>query len=158
MSKPEDDEALRHETETEGLDRNWISLLQELRVVQTGVQLLTGFLLMLPFQDRFSTLSDVMKQVYLVTVLCSIASTVLLIAPVATHRLLFRRHQLEKLVTAAHRYALGGLTLLGLTLTGVVTLMFDVVVGGAAATGAAAGVAVMFSLVWLVLPLRSRPN
>lgn len=158
MSGTEDDAALRNETEAEGLDRNWTSLLQELRVVQTGVQLLTGFLLMLPFQDRFATLNDVMKGVYLATVMCSIASTVLLIAPVATHRILFRQHRLASLVTAAHRYALAGLILLGLALTGVVTLMFDVVVGEIAAFCAAAAVAAMFSFVWLVVPLYSRRN
>lgn len=156
MSNTGDGESLRNETETEGLDRNWISLLQELRVVQTGVQLLTGFLLTLPFQDRFDALSDAMRGVYLATVLCSIASTVLLIAPVATHRILFRRHRLDRLVTAAHRYAMAGLVLLGLALTGVVAIMFYLVVGEVAAICAAAGVALTFALVWLVVPLRSR--
>ncbi|MGV0624090.1 DUF6328 family protein, partial [Mycobacterium kansasii] len=109
VDHPEDDQqwdrSQRGETEIERLDRNWNSLLQELRVVQTGVQLLTGFLLTLPFQQRFDVLGGPMRIVYLVTVGCSVGATVLLIAPVAIHRLLFRRHRLQALVSAAHRCA-----------------------------------------------------
>ncbi len=90
----------RRETELERLDRNWTSLLQELRVVQTGVQLLTGFLLMLPFQQRFEVLG--LHTVYLATVAFSVGATILLVAPVGMHRLLFRRHRLVVLVSAAH--------------------------------------------------------
>ncbi|MDT0264450.1 DUF6328 family protein [Jatrophihabitans sp. DSM 44399] len=67
------DQQARHETPTERLDRNWTDLLQELRVVQTGVQLLTGFLLTLPFQARFEKLSTFQQDVYLITVGCSVA-------------------------------------------------------------------------------------
>src|ERR1700758_3978433 len=95
VDHPEDDQqwdrSHRDETEQERLDRNWNNLLQELRVVQTGVQLLTGFLLTLPFQQRFTVLSHTMQMVYLVTVGCSVGATVLLITPVGIHRLLFRR-------------------------------------------------------------------
>ncbi len=122
----------RDETETERLDRNWASLLQELRVAQTGVTLLTGFLLTLPFQQRFTELDSVMRAVYLVTVACSIGSTVLLVAPVGMHRLLFRRHRLEALVSASHSYAIAGLLLLGVALAGVSTMIFDLVVGRSA--------------------------
>ena len=108
----------RDETEAQRLDRNWSSLLQELRVAQTGVQLLTGFLLILPFQPRFTQLDSVMRTVYLVTVACSIGATVLLVAPVAMHRVLFRRHRLKTLVGVSHRYAIVGTMLLGLALAG----------------------------------------
>lgn len=122
VDHPEDDQRWdrerRGETETERLDRNWNSLLQELRVVQTGVQLLTGFLLTLPFQQRFDVLDPPMRITYLATVGCSVAATVLLIAPVGIHRLLFRRHRLRVLVSAAHRCAYAGLALLGSALTG----------------------------------------
>src|ERR1700742_1944101 len=109
VDHPEDDQrwdrSQRGETEIERLDRNWNSLLQELRVVQTGVQLLTGFLLTLPFQQRFDVLDTTMRVVYLITVGSSVCATVLLEAPVAIHRLLFRRHRLEFIVSAAHRLA-----------------------------------------------------
>lgn len=143
----------RSETEMQRLDRNWASLLQELRVVQTGVQFLTGFLLVLPFQQRFEELNQTMRALYLATVACSVSSTVLLIAPVAMHRLLFRQHKLRPLVSAAHRLAFAGLSLLGLALVGVTVIIFDTVAGHAAAI--VAGTCVLVALVgfWLALPL-----
>src|ERR1700756_3552122 len=98
----------RGETEIERLDRNWNNLLQELRVVQTGVQLLTGFLLTLPFQQRFTALGRAERVDYLLAVALAAASTALLIAPVALHRLLFRQHARRGLVSVAHRLALLG--------------------------------------------------
>ena len=118
-------DADRDETEAERLDRNWSSLLQELRVAQTGVQLLTGFLLTLPFQARFTELDGTMRTVYLVTVACSIGSTVLLVAPVGMHRVLFRRHRLDAIVSASHAFAIAGLLLLGVALGGVGVVIFD---------------------------------
>ncbi|CAN5724634.1 DUF6328 family protein [soil metagenome] len=150
------DRAARSETETERLDRNWSSLLQELRVVQTGVQLLTGFLLTLPFQQRFDILDDDMRTVYLATVGLSVAATVLLIAPVAMHRLLFRRHRLKALVAAAHRCAYAGLLLLGLALAGVSAVVFDAVAGRSAALIAGGCAVVAFAAFWLALPLGMR--
>lgn len=146
----------RGETEIERLDRNWASLLQELRVVQTGVQLLTGFLLTLPFQSRFDVMSQPIRAVYLVTVGCSVAATVFLIAPVGMHRLLFRRHRLSVLVAAAHRCAYGGLLLLGLALTGVTVIIFDAVAGVAAGVIAGACALALFAVSWLLVPLLLR--
>jgi hypothetical protein len=150
------DESQRQETGTERLDRNWASLLQELRVVQTGVQLLTGFLLTLPFQQRFDILHNGMQTVYLITVGASVASTVLLIAPVAMHRLLFRRHRLAVLVSAAHRYAYAGLLLLGIALSGMTVIVFDAVAGQPAAIVAGCCALVLFVVFWLVVPLSMR--
>lgn len=157
VDHPERDQAwdstARSETEVQRLDRNWISLLQELRVVQTGVQLLTGFLLTLPFQSRFDGLSTAMRVVYLATVGCSVAATVLLEAPVGMHRLLFRRHRTQYLVSAAHRFAYAGLLLMGLALTGVTVIIFGAVAGPA--TGAIAGACAIVAQLgfWVVLPL-----
>lgn len=150
------DASARQETETERLDRNWYSLLQELRVTQTGVQLLTGFLLTLPFQQRFTQLGSTTHVVYLVTVACSIGSTALLIAPVAMHRLLFRRHRLRTLVSTAHRCALGGLALLGAALCGVAVVIFATVSGWAAGWAAGILTAVMLAFCWMALPLFAR--
>ena len=147
------DETARSETPTERLDRNWASLLQELRVVQTGVQLLTGFLLTLPFQNRFDRLSDGVRALYLVTVACSVGATVLLIAPVGMHRLLFRRHRLKTLVSAAHRAAYAGLLLLGAALAGVVVVIFDAVAGSQAALIAGACTLLVLVAFWVALPL-----
>ncbi|MBX7434762.1 hypothetical protein JDV09_22080 [Mycobacterium sp. Y57] len=151
-----DDPVLRNETASERLDRNWTSLLQELRVVQTGVQLLTGFLLTLPFQSRFDMLSDAMQMLYLATVSAAVVSTALLIAPVAMHRLLFRRRRLASLVTAAHRCAYAGLLLLGLAVAGMTIIIFDVVAGRPAALFAGACALVLFVAFWLVAPMTMR--
>ena len=147
------DDTARSETEMQRLDRNWVSLLQELRVVQTGVQLLTGFLLTLPFQPRFDGLSTTMRVVYLATVGCSVGATVLLEAPVGIHRLLFRRHRLLSVVSIAHRLAYSGLLLMGLALAGVAVIIFGVVAGHTA--GAIAGICALTAQVyfWVVVPL-----
>jgi hypothetical protein len=147
------DDTARSETEMQRLDRNWVSLLQELRVVQTGVQLLTGFLLTLPFQPRFDGLSTAMRVVYLATVGCSVAATVLLEAPVGIHRLLFRRHRRLSVVSIAHRLAYSGLLLMGLALAGVAVIIFGVVAGHTA--GAIAGICALTAQVyfWVVVPL-----
>ena len=136
----------RDETATQRLDRNWTDLLQELRVVQTGVQVLTGFLLTLPFQQRFTELTAFGRVLYLVTVAASVLATGLLVAPVMIHRLLFRRHARAVMVTGAHRMAVAGTSFLGVALTGVVLLVADVVFGrtaghhrGVAGRRAAAG-------------------
>ena len=160
VDRPEDDQqwdqSVRSETGTERLDRNWSSLLQELRVVQTGVQLLTGFLLTLPFQQRFDVLDDDMRMVYLATVACSVASTVLLIAPVGMHRVLFRQHRLDSLVSAAHRMAYAGLLLLGLAMAGMTTVIFDAVAGGTAGAVAGATVLAAFGALWILVPVWMR--
>jgi hypothetical protein len=152
------DDQARDETPTQRLDRNWSDLLQELRVVQTGVQLLTGFLLTLPFQARFSALSQWDETVYLVTVSCSVAATGLLIAPVSLHRLLFRQHARRLMVSAAHRLALAGLFFLACAIVGVVLLIFDFLHGPTAGRIGAAVTAVALAGLWLLVPtaLRAR--
>jgi hypothetical protein len=157
VDHPESDQAwdatARSETETQRLDRNWLSLLQELRVVQTGVQLLTGFLLTLPFQPRFDGLNTTMRMVYLATVGCSVGATVLLEAPVGMHRLLFRQHRIQFLVSAADRFAYAGLLLMGAALTGVTVIIFGAVAGPT--TGAIAGTCAVLAQLgfWVLLPL-----
>jgi Family of unknown function (DUF6328) len=146
----------RDETEAERLDRNWSGLLQELRVAQTGVQLLTGFLLILPFQSRFTGLDSIMRVVYLVTVSCSIGATVLLVAPVSMHRLLFRQHRLKTLVHVSHRYAVVGIFLLGTAMAGVAVIIFDSVAGRTGAWIAGAATLLALAVFWYATPLRER--
>jgi hypothetical protein len=97
-----------------------------------------------------------MRIVYLMTVACSIAATVLLIAPVGMHRLLFRRHRLSVLVSAAHRCAYAGLVLLGLALVGMTMVIFYAVAGRTAAIVAGALALAAFAVAWLVVPLWMR--
>ncbi|WP_280339236.1 DUF6328 family protein [Nocardia neocaledoniensis] len=147
---------VRGENHIQRLDRNWASLLQELRVVQTGVQLLTGFLIVLPFQPRFDAMSTPMRVLYLVVLSASIGATALLVAPVAAHRIVFRRHQLEWLVDSSHQLALGGVALLGIALVGVAVLLFDVVAGPVAAIVAGVLFGALFVVTWLVRPVLER--
>jgi hypothetical protein len=142
----------RHETPTERLDRNWTDLLQELRVVQTGVQLLTGFLLTLPFQQKFSRLTDGERGVYLVAVAASIVATGFLQAPVSLHRALFRKHRRKETVLAAHKLAIVGIVFLALAVVAVALLIFDVVVGTAGGIIAAAITGLMLLILWLIVP------
>ena len=145
-------EQARDETPMQRLDRNWADLLQELRVVQTGVQLLTGFLLTLPFQARFAQLSGYEQATYLITVALAVAATGFLIAPVSLHRTLFRQHAREVLVTVSHRLALVGLALLGAAIVGVVLLIFAVVAGATAGIVAAVAAFVLLVSLWVGLP------
>jgi hypothetical protein len=150
------DEARRGETETQRLDRNWSDLLQELRVVQTGVQLLTGFLLTLAFQQRFTTLDTDARDVYLATVAAAVVATSALVAPVSIHRVLFRRHARASLVAVTHRCAVAGITFLGLAVCGTVDVITTVVVGDTAGYIGATAAAVLFVTLWLCLPLAMR--
>ncbi|MFC7406646.1 DUF6328 family protein [Georgenia alba] len=142
----------RHETDDERADRNWNELLQELRVTQTGVQLLTGFLLTLPFQPRFAELDDVQLGIYLTLVLLAALTTMLVTAPVSMHRLLFQRRLKAETVRTGHRVAMAGLASLGLVVVGTVLLVFDVVLGREVALPVAGGVLLLIAVAWLVVP------
>lgn len=146
----------RDETRDERLDRNWGELLQELRVSQMGVQILAGFLLTLPFQQRFAGLSGYERGLYLVTVLVACVATMLLIAPVAIHRALFRRHQKGRVVAAADVLARAGLATLGLAVTGVVTLVFTVVLGDGEGVVVGALLLLAIATFWWFVPHRLR--
>ena len=150
------DREQRNETALERLDRNWVDLLQELRVIQTGVQLLTGFLLILPFQARFEQLTLFQQNVYLLTLAAAVIATGFLIAPVSLHRFLFRQHARRITVDVAHRLAQIGLSLLALAMIGVVLLIFDLVLGLTGGLIAAGSVAVVLIGLWVVLPLAIR--
>ncbi|PUA80167.1 DUF6328 family protein [Nocardioides currus] len=139
----------------ETLDRNWNELLQELRVTQTGVQILTGFLLTVPFSDRFADLDRLQRTSYLVVMAGAVLTTGLVVAPVAFHRILFRQRERRWLVEAGNRCARVGLMLLGLTSSGALFLVFDVVAGTTAGLVALAVSLVFFVVCWLVVPVVS---
>jgi Family of unknown function (DUF6328) len=148
------DGAERNETATERADRNWNELLQELRVTQTGLQILTGFLLTIPFQQRFDELPAALRIVFLVALGLAVVSTVLVVAPVASHRILFRRRAKTELVSAADRLTKAGLTTLAITIVAVVVLVFGFVAGTTAAVLAGGLAAAFFVFQWVVVPSR----
>ncbi|WP_426244839.1 DUF6328 family protein [Nocardioides sp. LHG3406-4] len=135
------------------IDRNWNELLQELRVTQTGVQILTGFLLTVPFTERFEDLDRLQVTTYLVVMAGAVLTTGLVVAPVAFHRVLFRRRQRRWLVEAANRCARVGLALLALTSSGVLFLVFDVALGTAPGLVALGVALTFFAVCWAVVPL-----
>ena len=104
----------RNETREEQLDRNWAELLQEMRVLQMGVQILAGFLLTLPFQERFEDLDDFQVGLYLANVVIAALTTALILLPVSVHRRLFRKRLKETLVSSGDRIA--KITLAGIAL------------------------------------------
>ncbi|MGN6331623.1 MAG: DUF6328 family protein [Motilibacteraceae bacterium] len=149
-------QAVRGETEQQRIDRNFTELLQEVRVAQTGVQILFAFLLGLAFTQRFTELGAAGDVVYLATLLLAALAAGLLIAPVAFHRLVYARRLKRQVVEVGHRCALAGLGALVLTLAGAVHLAAALVVGGLFAPLLAAGLAVVLGCLWFVLPVLSR--
>jgi hypothetical protein len=135
------------------LTRNWNELLQELRVAQTGTQILTGFLLTVPFSARFTDLDDLQRYTFLVVLSGSVLTTMFVIAPVAFHRWLFRQRQRLWIVEAANVCARIGLALLALTVSGVLFLVLDIVVGTTAGLVGLAVALACFGLLWGVVPL-----
>jgi hypothetical protein len=142
----------REETPQERSTRKWNEMLQELRVAQTGVQVLTGFLLTLPFSSRFDEIEQAEKVAYLITVSASILAAGFLISPVAFHRVLFGKHEKEWLVEAANQAARAGLTLLAVTMCGVVFLVFSLVVDRTSAYVASGVTLAVLAGLWLVVP------
>ncbi len=142
----------REETAEQRSDRNWVELLQELRVMQTGVQILTGFLLTLPFQQRFTELDAYQVTVYLVLVVLSVATTGMLVAPVSLHRALFRRRLKEEVVTGGDRLTRVALVLLAFVVTGTALLIFDVVLSRTAGIVVGACMLLVLLGLWLVVP------
>src|ERR1700712_4011837 len=142
-------ETSRDETDAERYDRNWSELIQELRVAQTGVQVLAGFLLTLPFSTRFGDIGDGHRVVFLVAFSLAVVTVGLMTAPVALHRFLFAHHEKDVIVRAGDLYAKCGVASLGLTLVTVVVLIFGVVVNDTA--GIIAGVAVFafYGVTWV---------
>lgn len=142
----------RDETPLEKADRNWGDILQELRAVQTGTQIITGFLLAVAFQPRFAELEPYERSLYLVLVVLAGFATVLGLAPVIMHRQLFGLRQKERLVRNANHLLVALLVVVSLLAAGVTSLIFDVVVGRTAGY-LALGIAVVVLIVfWTVVP------
>lgn len=148
----------RNETASERADRNWDDLMQELRVMQTGTQILTGFLLAVAFQPLFSELDAVQRALYVTLVLLAATATVLALAPVGLHRFLFARRMKPELVSAADRLVKANLIVIGAVTVGVTTFILDMVIGRTAAVIAGAAGLVVALLLWLVLPMRLMRN
>ncbi|MYW63557.1 hypothetical protein GTY65_05620 [Streptomyces sp. SID8379] len=142
----------RNETRLERADRNFGELLQELRVIQTGVQFLFAFLLTLAFTQRFPSLDTTQRATYLTTLLLTVVAAALFTAPAAVHRVLFHLGAKEQIVRVSSRLAAYGMTALVLALTGSVLLVVDVTVGRGGGIAAGAGTFVVCAGLWGLLP------
>jgi uncharacterized protein DUF6328 len=146
----------RDESTAERDDRNLAELLQELRVAGLGVQVLFGFLLSLPFTNRFARLSHGQRDLYLATLVLSALATALLLGPVAYHRLVFRRGQKEGLVRTASVMAIAGLAVVGLAVSAAVLLVTSFVASGATTVLITVVIVCVFGSLWFALPLARR--
>ena len=141
----------------ETINRNWTELVQELRSTQTGVLVLTAFLLTLPYSDKFDTIDSVQRIAYLLVLTGAIATTAVVMSPIAYHRILFRRGRRPWLVATANRLARTALALVALTTSGVVFLTFDLTVGRISAAVASLVALIGYLVLWVGVPLRARP-
>ena len=143
----------RDETPVERADRNWNEVLQELRVMQTGTQILTGFLLALAFQPAFADLSAGQRLLYLILVVLAAVSAIIALAPVALHRFLFQRRAKPRVVAYGHGSLVASLVTVSMLLVGVVAFVFDVVVDAPAAWIAVVALGVLVVVMWVVAPV-----
>ncbi|MGP4047327.1 DUF6328 family protein [Streptomyces sp. 2A115] len=146
----------RNETPLERADRNFSELLQELRVTQTGVQILFAFLLTLAFTPRFPSLDTVQRATYVTTLLLGVVAAVLFTAPAALHRRLFQQGAKPQVVEVSSRLAQAGMAVLALALTGSVLLVVDVAVGRVGGVAAGTGTLVVCVGLWGLVPLLVR--
>ena len=146
------------EKEHERMARELVELLQELRVVLPGVQVLFAFLLTVPFSARFGGVSAAQQAVYFGTLVCTALSAALLIAPSAHHRILWRQQAREHRLRVANRLAIAGMVLLVPAMVGVIFVITDILFGSVPAAAATAAISAFFLYVWFVMPIRYRMN
>ena len=144
------------ESHEERINRELIELLNELRVALPGVHVLFAFLLGVPFTQRFGEVTDIQKDVYFLTFLCTATATALLIAPSAYHRLDWRRGDKEHLLVVSNRLAISGTAFLALAISGAVFVVTDILFDPTSAAVVAAVTAAFFGWFWYGLPLLRR--
>ncbi len=138
--------------------REVVELLQELRIVLPGVQILFAFLLTVPFAQRFAELTGLQRNVFFATLLCTAAATALLIAPSAHHRLLFRQGAREHRLRVGNLLTIFGLIFLVPAMVGVIFVITDLMFGLMGAVAVTVLMALVFGLLWFALPLWYRRN
>ena len=146
----------RSDAEQERLNRELSEMLQEVRVAMPGVQLLFGFLLAVPFNQRFGQTTSAERGIYLFTLLCSAAASALFIAPTAFHRLLFRQRDKPAIIAFGSRMVIAALVALALAMTGSVLLVTSFLFANSVAALATIGVFLGFAWLWFGLPLLRR--
>ena len=146
----------RNESEAQRLDRNFNEQLQELRIAQAGVQILFAFLLTIPFQQRFSEITDLQRWIYLIALMAAAISVITFTAPVALHRTLFRVGLKDFIVSYTGRLMVVGLVSLVLAIVGGVVLVLDVLSSHVAALVTGGVLLVIAAVLWIVVPLSKK--
>ncbi len=154
--KSQEAESERDESPSQRLDRNTVELLNELRIAGTGIQVMFAFLLIVPFNTGWKQVDGFERTVYFITLLVVALSAFLLMAPPIHHRLLFRHGEKPFLIRVGNYMAIGGMVCLGLGFIGILVLVSDVVVGGAAPAVVGVLAAAVIAGLWFVLPLLRR--
>jgi hypothetical protein len=134
------------------------SLLQELRVLLQGVQVLTGFLIVLPFYQAFAKIERTEQWVYLVTFACSLSSLILFSAPAAQHRLNWPLHDRARFHALATRVIIIGLVPFSLALILGTQLVVSQVFGGLPSLLAAVTVGVLIAAAWWLFPVLTKSD
>lgn len=146
----------RHETEEEKADRKWGELIQEVRVAQTGVQILFAFLLTVVFTPRYPRLDDTDQTIYIVTVVLGAAATGALVGPVALHRMVAGRQVKPQAVVWASRLTFAGLVLLLATMTAALLLVLRVATDDGYVPWLVAGIVAWYLACWFAVPMWTR--
>ena len=146
----------RRERSKDELDQEWGELVEEHRLAMPGVQVLFGFLLILPFQNRFEGLTTEQEYVYFSALICATLAIVLLITPTAAHRIRWRQADKEALLQTATRTAIAATVFMAASMTGSVYLITDFLFGDLATAIVVAGVGAAFVGFWYVFPLFRR--
>jgi hypothetical protein len=141
------------ESEEGRRDRELIELLNELRVALPGVQVLFAFLLAVPFAQRFADVTETQREAYTVALLCTLAGSVFLIAPTTFHRIRFRDRDKELLLRLGNRFTIIGMVFLAVAMTASVFLVTDLLYDATIAVILSVLTAVLFAVVWFLLPL-----
>lgn len=146
----------RREASYERADRNLSELLQELRVALPGIQVVFGFLLTVPFTERFEALTPSQEKLYFATLLCTALTTALFVAPSANHRMLFHKRDKEYIVRVANRLTIAGLASMAVSMCGAILLISDLVFDALVPAVTTCGAAIVFAWLWFVRPIRRR--
>jgi uncharacterized membrane protein len=144
------------EDHDERVNRELMELLNELRVILPGIQVLFAFLLTVPFSQRFAGISTSQRNLYFVAVLCTAASTVLLIATPNYHRFLFRESDKERLLRLANRLTVTGTAFLAVAIVAALRLITDLLYDGAAVAAVTVAATALTGWLWFALPIGRR--
>lgn len=141
------------ESREDKLDRELVELLQEMRIMLPGIEVIFGFLLTVPFTARFTQLSNLQTSTYFTVFISTALATALLVAPSAYHRLRWRQYDKEHLLRVANKFAIAGLAFFAVSMSGIAFIVTDVVIQTSIAVWVAAGVGAIVLVLWFGLPL-----